>query len=180
MDDGLYRSAQMYGGHTAPLAARHGIACVVNLRGANPDSTWYGPERAACAALGIVHLDRPLHSRRLPEAAALAALLEAYDTAPRPVLAKCSGGADRAGLASALWLLHRGGADALAAARRQLAFLPHLHLPRRHQRWIRRLPEFYAADAAGAPLAAWIDARYRPDRFAAWLESRGLDGTWRR
>ena len=89
----------MYGGHVAPLLKTHGIATVVNLRGENPKSTWYMPERAACENLSIGYLDRPLHSRRLPKQRMLVDLLDAFESAPRPLLIKCSGGADRTALA---------------------------------------------------------------------------------
>lgn len=169
----------MYRGHTALLLAAHGIATLVNLRGANPETSWYGPERAACSALGVVHRDCPLHSRRLPSRDRLADLLDAYEKAPRPMLIKCSGGADRSALAAALWLLLVEGPDARAAARRQMALLPYLHNPGRHQRWIRWFPEFLGEDAAGMATSRWIRERYSPERFAEWLRARNLGRTWR-
>jgi hypothetical protein len=170
----------MYRGHVARLLAAHGIATVVNLRGGNPKSTWYDPERAACEALGIGHIDRPQHSRRLPKQTMLVDLLETFATAPRPMLIKCSGGADRTALAAALYLLHEHGPAALPQARRQMKTLPYLHLPKRYQRWIRHFPTFFEADHDGAPIADWARARYTPERFAAWLDDQGLGGTWRR
>jgi hypothetical protein len=170
----------MYGRHIAPLLKAHGISTVINLRGENPNSSWYLPERAACDALGITYLDRPLHSRRLPKQRMLIELFEAYERAPRPLLIKCSGGADRTALAAALYLLHRDGPLALPQARRQMALLPYLHLPKRYQRWIRSFPEYFKADHNESLIADWVRDRYRPESFATWLEERGLAGTWRR
>lgn len=170
----------MYGGHIAPLLKAHGIATVVNLRGENPNSTWYHPEQAACAARGISHLDRPLHSRRLPKQKILVNLLETFETAARPILIKCSGGADRTALAAALYLLHRDGVSGLPIAHRQMALLPYLHLPKRYQRWIRQFPAFFAVDHQGLEISEWARKRYTPERFAGWLDARGQDGTWRR
>ena len=180
VDDSLFRSAQMYGGHIQPLLKHHGVATVINLRGANPNSTWYHPERAACEALGITHLDRPLHSRRLPKQEMLVGLLETFQSAARPMLIKCSGGADRTALAAALFLLHSRGATGLLQARRQMALLPYLHLPKRYQRWIRRFPDFYEAVHDGRDIKEWAQECYHPDRFAAWLVAGGFDGTWRK
>lgn len=170
----------MYGGHIHPLLKHHGIATVINLRGANPNSTWYDPERAACEALGITYLDRPLHSRRLPKQEMLVGLLEAFDSAARPMLIKCSGGADRTALAAALFILQSRGVTALPQARRQMALLPYLHLPKRYQRWIRRFPDFFEVDHHGRDIKEWAQEGYRPDRFAAWLVANGFDGTWRK
>lgn len=170
----------MYGSQATPLLAAHGIATVINLRGENPKSSWYLPERAACEALGIGFLDRPLHSRRLPKREMLINLLEAYENAPRPLLIKCSGGADRTALAAALYLLHRDGPSALPLARRQMALFPYLHMPKRYQRWIRPFPRYFETDHDGMTIADWASIRYQPDQFAAWLVDQGLDGTWRR
>lgn len=170
----------MYGGHVSPLLSAHGIATVINLRGENPKSSWYLPERAACEALGIGYLDRPLHSRRLPKHGMLVDLLEAYETAPRPLLIKCSGGADRTALAAALYLLHRDGPAALPLAQKQMACFPYLHLPKRYQRWIRSFPRYFEVDHDGTSIVDWARLRYQPEQFAHWLDDQGLDGTWRR
>jgi protein tyrosine phosphatase (PTP) superfamily phosphohydrolase (DUF442 family) len=170
----------MYGGHVASLLKAHGIATVINLRGENPKSTWYSPERAVCTEMGIGYLDRPLHSRRLPKKQMLVELLDAYEAAPRPMLIKCSGGADRTALAAALYVLYRHGHEALPQARRQMALLPYLHLPKRHQRWIRRFPDYYEADGKGDGVNTWVGNNYQAAGFAAWLQARGLDDTWRK
>ncbi len=180
IDAALFRSAQMYRGHSRTLLAAHGIATVVNLRGANPGTHWYQAERDACADLGIEHVDCALHSRRLPARQRLLALLTVYETAARPMLLKCSGGADRSAFAAALYLLHRDGPGARAAALRQMRVLPYLHIPGGHQRWIRRFPEFLCDDAADGDIAAWVRERYEPERFADWLGARNLGTAWRR
>ena len=107
-------------------------------------------------------------------------LIEAFRTAEAPILIKCSGGADRTGLAAAIYLLDKNGLAALGAARRQMAFLPYLHLPKRHQRWIRRFPDFFEVDHAGLAIADWARVRYSPDRFADWLSANEFEGTWMR
>jgi len=115
-----------------------------------------------------------LDSRKLPTRAMLERLIEAFDSAPRPFMLKCSGGQDRTSFASALYLIHRGGWTAMAAARAQYARFPYLHFPKKHQRWLRPFLDFAAEDAQGLPLASWIAERYTPERLKAWLEARGL------
>ena len=113
MDAHLFRSAQLYGEYCNPLLQNAQIATVINLRGENPRSTWYNPERNICKKLGIVHIDSPLHSRRLPQKEMLSCLLRAFNNALTPILIKCSGGADRTALASAIYLLNIHGVDGL-------------------------------------------------------------------
>ena len=91
------------------------------------------PEKAAAAKLNITHFDVRLSSRNLPTKAALSALIDALENAPKPILIKCSGGQDRTGLAAALYLLLARGAAGLETAERQFALWPYLHRPKRYQ-----------------------------------------------
>ena len=179
VDNGLYRSAQMYGMYVAPLLKQFGIKTIINLRGANPKSSWYEPERQNCKNLGISHINSPLHSRRLPEKEALLALLKAFETASFPILIKCSGGADRTTLASCLYLLKKYGKDGLDEAKKQTGFWPYLHLPKRHQRWIKYFPQFFAESHDGTTFINWIESFYTEEAFAEWLKKRRLGSTWR-
>jgi hypothetical protein len=100
-------------------------------------------------------------------------LIDAFDSAPRPFLVKCSGGQDRTAFAAALYVLHRNGWWALAQAERQFARWPYLHLPRRQQRWLKLFPGFAVESAAGKPLRWWLEQSYSAADFAAWLRARG-------
>ena len=169
----------MYGMYVAPLLKQFGIKTIINLRGANPKSSWYEPERQICKNLGISHINSPLHSRRLPEKEALVMLLKAFETASFPILIKCSGGADRTTLASCLYLLKIYGKHGLDKANNQTRFWPYLHLPKRHQRWIKYFPEFFAESHNGTTLINWIESFYTEEEFGEWLKKRRLGGTWR-
>jgi hypothetical protein len=171
------RAAQAWAGGVGPFLERRGIKALINLRGRNDDLSWWKNETGATAARGIAHLDAMLDSRKLPTRAMLVRLIEAFDSAPRPFVLKCSGGQDRTSFASALYLIHRGGWAAMAAARAQYARFPYLHFPKKHQRWLRPFLDFAAEDAQGLPLASWIAERYTPEKLKAWLEARGLSDT---
>ena len=180
VDPELFRSAQMYRGHVATLLRHHAIASVINLRGANPGAGWYCREAATCNELDVSHHDCRMNSRRLPSREFLLELLDLYESAPRPLLIKCSGGTDRTGLAALIYLLQRFGIDALPRARRQLGTFPYLHLPRRHQQWIRRFPDFVDQTRIRGSFADWTRNVYAPERFASWLEAKDLAGSWER
>jgi hypothetical protein len=173
------RAAQTYAGGLRGLLRRHGIAAMLNLRGPNPKWGWWRYETAVCQELGVTHLDLVLDSRHLPTTAMLTALLGAFDTVPKPFLAKCSGGQDRTSLASALYILHRDGWRAVERARGQFARWPYLHFPKPEQRWLKLFLDFAQADANGAPIAQWARARYTAERFRDWLEANGHAGTYR-
>jgi hypothetical protein len=171
------RSSQAYAGFLGPFLTAHGIRTLVNLRGPNPAWRWWRNETKACAARGIEHHDVMLSSKRLPTRKMLLALLDAFDHAPRPILLKCSGGQDRTSFASALYIVHTQGWNAFEAAQAQFARWPYLHLPHRHQRWL-KLFLVYARDD-GRPLKQWIAEAYVPERYKEWLEARGEGASFR-
>lgn len=173
------RAMQPWAGGVKGFLKARGIGAIINLRGRNDDLSWWRKETALAAQSGIAHLDAMLDSRRLPTRAMLVQLIAAFDAAPRPFMVKCSGGQDRASLAAALYLIHRDGWGALAAARRQFSRFPYLHFPKRHQRWLKAFVDFAAQDAQGAPLAVWIGATYTPERAKAWLDANGLGDSYK-
>lgn len=173
------RAMQAWAGGVEGFLKQRGIAAIINLRGRNDDLSWWQRETAMAAHAGIAHLDAMLDSRKLPTRPMLVRLIEAFDTAPRPFMLKCSGGQDRTSLAAALYLLHRDGWGALEAARGQYARFPYLHFPKRHQRWLKPFIDFAAEDASGTPLARWIADTYTPERAKTWLDSHGLDDSYK-
>ncbi len=173
------RSAQPYLGFYPAYLRAHGIRAIINLRGYNPKHRWWHREKAVAKADGLEHFDIKMASRKISQRALLVDLIDAFERAPRPFLMKCSGGQDRTSFASALFLLHEGGAAALPRALGQFAFWPYLHRPKPQQLWLREFPKFAVEDAKGAPLADWIRNSYDAERFTAWLNARGLGASYR-
>jgi hypothetical protein len=174
------RAAQAYAGFLAPFLRSRGIRAVINLRGSNPGYRWWRYETSVCARLGIVHRDVKLNSRQLPTRAMLLELLDAFASAPKPFLLKCSGGQDRTSFAAALYLLDLKGWSAAAQADAQFARWPYLHLPRREQRWLRLFPRFAHEKAAGVPLRTWLENAYAPDELKTWLQRQGEGSSFRK
>jgi hypothetical protein len=173
------RAAQAYAGFLGPFLARHGIKCLINLRGTNPKYAWWRYERRVTETSGIVHLDVMLDSRNLPTREMLITLFDAFDRAPRPFLVKCSGGQDRTSFAAALFLIHRDGWTARDEAFNQFSRFPYLHFPKEHQRWLQPFLAFAEEDAGGLTIADWVRQRYDPERLRDWLEAHGHRGTFK-
>ena len=173
------RAAQAYGGRLGPFLRRHKIRTVINLRGANPDWRWWHYERRICAREGIGHVDTMLSSKHLPSRAMLAAILEAFEHNPRPLLLKCSGGQDRTSLASALFILYHQGWQGEAAALAQFARWPYLHLPKPHQRWLCLFVTYAREAGHGKDFTAFVRQDYSVAAFQAWLDARGARGAYR-
>ena len=172
------RAAQAWAGGLSAFLKKRGIRAIINLRGRNDDLSWWRNETAAATRAGATHFDAMLDSRKLPTRAMLVALMDAFASAPRPFLLKCSGGQDRTSLAAALYLIHRDGWQAMPMAKAQFSRFPYLHFPKTHQRWLKPFVEFAQESAGGQKLAAWIKDDYTPEKLKAWLDSRGLHDSY--
>lgn len=123
----VYRVAQPTPADLAEFQNKWGIRSVVNLRGSWPKEAWYQAECDAIQSLGLVSVDITCYSYRLPPHQELKKLVDAFDRLPRPLLLHCRRGADRTGLAAAVYLfLHEG--VSIAEAQKQLS-LYYLHWP---------------------------------------------------
>jgi protein tyrosine/serine phosphatase len=101
----LYRSAQPSARDLSAYAQTPGIKSIINLRGQHPGEPWYDDEVRVSNELGLFHVDIALSARRELSAAQLFSLEKAFRDAPPPILIHCKSGADRTGLAAALYVL---------------------------------------------------------------------------
>lgn len=116
MPGALYRSAQLSPTRLIALIRQESIRTVINLRGPNPADAWYRSELAVTDHFHVLHYDFAFSAKKTPSYALLSALTEALLTAPHPILLHCRGGADRTGMAVAVWLILQN--KPLAAAER--------------------------------------------------------------
>ena len=101
----LYRSGQLSVAQLSDTISQYGIKSVINLRGASQNQAWYLDELAVSAKLGVRHFDLALSATREPKPEELAQLERWFSEIPRPILIHCEAGADRSGLAAALYEL---------------------------------------------------------------------------
>ena len=105
----FYRSAQLPPSILEQVIEDYGIRTVINLRGKSLGKKWYEKELASCARLRVEHHDITMSSRRIPHRDELLRLLDLLRTSPRPILVHCRSGADRTGLAAALYVFEYMG-----------------------------------------------------------------------
>lgn len=106
--DEVYRSAQLTPATLKYLIQKHDIRSVINLRGKNPDASWYQAEVEATAESDARHYDVNLTSTTLPRVDELHKLFRLLNDVEKPVLVHCESGADRSGLAGSIALLMKG------------------------------------------------------------------------
>lgn len=123
----FYRSAQLYKGELETAFQKLGIKTVINLRGEAPGKGWYKDEIEVSEKYGVRHISIGMSASRLPHRSDLIKLLDALRDSPRPILIHCKAGADRAGEASALYMLEYMGKSKKKALK--MLTPKYLHLP---------------------------------------------------
>lgn len=157
--EGLYRSNHP-SAHALTTWKARGIIDVISLRPAS--GAVHEFEAEACAALGLRLHNAPLAARRAPRVQALMMLLDTLDEIERPALIHCKSGADRTGLAAAIWAIHVEGRS-VEEARRALN-LRHLHFKWSETGVLDRFLDAYAerVQAGSIELRRWIRDEYNP------------------
>jgi protein tyrosine/serine phosphatase len=131
----VYRAAQMDGQNLAKWKREHGIATVLNLRGEANGADWYETERAVADRLGIQHINFGMSEQQELTDVDVHALMKIMRDAPKPLLIHCRAGADRTGLASALYLAGVEGRDEAQAERHLSIWYGHIGLPWVSKAW---------------------------------------------
>lgn len=144
----VYRAAQISPENLEKWQTEHGIATVLNLRGENTGKDWYDAEVEASQRLGITHIDFRMASSRKLDQEQAQQLIDLMRDAPKPLLIHCMGGADRTGLASALYLAAIEGAGEYAAEKQLSPRYGHIVMP-----WISRA---FAMDETWENLEPWL------------------------
>jgi hypothetical protein len=136
------------------------IKSILNLRGGTMADWWYDAEVRAAQTDGVSFYDLPLSATRRPLRRELFYLIDVLEHCRYPLLIHCKSGADRTGLATALYLVMQKGEPpekAESAFSLQFGHIPlfgteHLHEP---------LHEY----------ADWLKTQnlaHTPERFRTW------------
>lgn len=140
--------------------AEGGLRSVLTLRGAAP-SAHNLIEQAQCRALGLTLHAQGLSDRRPPGRDALLQLIDVFKRIERPFLIHCKSGADRAGLASAVYLMAIEGRSVEEA--RGMLSLRFFHVRRSRAGALDRVLDGYASDGRGLSFEDWVRDVYDPE-----------------
>ncbi len=157
-----FRSAQPTTQLTEWIRDYH-LRSILNLRGGSFADWWYEAEVQTARDQGVSFYDLQLSATRRPTRRELLRLIDTLKSCPYPLLIHCKSGADRTGLASAVYLLVNRGESPEGAEHAfsiEFGHIPlggpeHLHEP---------LDEY----------AAWLTGRglsHTPERFRDWVKN---------
>ena len=155
---GVYRSNQPTHDRFVKLKAM-GIRTVLNLRGA-AGAAHYLVEQESCARLGLTLVNCALHARYAAPREDIQAVIRAFREIDRPFVMHCKSGADRAGFASAIYLLVIEGRP-LAEARKMLS-VRYIHLKFSRTGVLDFILDLYEARNAESPISFedWVATEY--------------------
>ncbi|PIE13194.1 MAG: protein tyrosine phosphatase [Rhodobacterales bacterium] len=166
---GVYRSNHPSHRRLEKLSAM-GIKTILTLRGGARLSAPYHLEKESCEALGLPLVTAALNAREAPRREVLLELIDTFRTIQVPFLMHCKSGADRASLASAIYLMVIQGTP-VAEARKMLSprFL--------HFKWTRtgildHVLDLYeqAQRATGIGFEDWVATEYDADAAQAGFD----------
>ena len=148
-----------------------GIKSVLNLRGA-AQQPHYLFEKEACDALGLTLVDISFNARRAPTPEALVELIDTFGRIEKPFVLHCKSGADRAGMASALYLITQEG-KTVAEVRDHLSWR-YLHLRSTATGILDAILDAYEAEgeARGLSVETWAREVYDPAAVTRGFEDR--------
>ncbi len=155
---GVYRSNQPTHERFVRLKAM-GIRTILNLRGA-AGAAHYLVEEESCRELGLSLVNCTLHARYAAPAEDVLAVIQAFREIEKPFVMHCKSGADRAGFASAIYLMEIEG-KSVAEARKMLG-LKYLHLKWSRTGVLDYILDLYEQRGAKSPIRFedWIRTEY--------------------
>jgi protein tyrosine/serine phosphatase len=167
----LYRANHPLPFHLDRFARRVGLRTLINLRGQCRNGS-DALSREAAALLHLDFVDMPVESRGAPQRARILRLADIYRTMRRPALIHCKSGADRAGIAAALFILIEGGSS--VEAQHQLSWR-FGHIKQSSTGILDEFLKTYAREAEGRrPFLTWVAEDYDETLLRQRFQSRSM------
>lgn len=153
--------------------ARKGFKTLLNLRGRTVYGS-YDLEKIYAEKYGLKMIDLPLYSGGAPRKEQIYALRDVFASLERPVIMHCKSGADRAGLAAALYLIIMKNVPVEVAAK-QLSF-SYGHIKSSKTGILDLFFEKYISDQQKRPMPfmQWVDEVYNPEELDAAFKRPSL------
>lgn len=180
---GVYRSNQP-SPRTLKRLADNGVETIVSLRGRGSNGP-YLLEEEACRLYGLKLEVVRMKSKKPPTIVRIRALKAIIESNEKPLLFHCKSGADRSGLAAALYLLITE-TGSIQDAKAQLS-LRYLHIKQARTGILDHFLEMYQEfnNIQPTPFMEWVEHHYSPKELKRSFKPKGwanwlVDGLLRR
>ena len=152
---------------------RRGINNILSLRG-DFDGPFNAIERDACERYGVTLDFAPLGAREAPTADRIFILLDKFKTINAPFLMHCKSGADRASLASAIYLIAMEGKSVAEA--RQMFSVRFIHFKWTKTGILDMFLDMYEERLEQGPVAFqdWVAHEYDPEALTQRFAKRRI------
>ena len=149
---------------------REGGKYVLNLRGGRKRPANL-IEKCICKREGLKLINIPLRSSRAPSKKSILELIEFFQNVDAPFLVHCKTGADRTGLAAAIYLLSIDDCE-LEDAIKQL-HIRYLHFGFGEKKILKKFFEYLGATRSEPQsLYAWARDTYEPSELIDWITTK--------
>ena len=152
---------------------RQGVNTILSLRG-QFDNAFNALERDACERHDVTLTFVPLGAREAPKARRILDLLKTFQEIDRPFLMHCKSGADRASLASAIYLIAMEGKSVAEA--RQMFSVRFIHFKWTKTGILDMFLDMYEERLEQGPVAFkdWVAHEYDPEALTQRFAKRRI------
>lgn len=158
----IYRSAQFDHKRLLYYTDKLHLKSMINLRGAWPKNHWYQVESSFAKTHRLHYFPLQFSSYLLPTKKQLRELVHVLQTAPKPLIFHCEGGADRTGMAAAISVILFDKDPSLMQIKRQASW--HYNVISRFTVGYQVMRNYFA----------WLKAYHyhsSKERFLEWVNS---------
>ncbi len=159
----VYRTAQLGEQDLEDFIRRTEIKNYINLRGDNPDHSWYNTELDVCARLNVNHHDIKLSAREIPEKKKLidlVGIIESLERSDKPYAIHCDAGIDRTGFGVALVYILRG--HSVEDAKKMAFRWKFGYIKRKKFSQLIKVLDIYASYQNQMSFRKWVEYLYHP------------------
>lgn len=118
----IYRSAQLDHKQLTNYEKQFHLKTIINLRGSWPSNHWYQVESRFAKKNHLNYFPIKFSAYALPSKEKLRELVHLLETAPKPLIFHCEGGADRTGMAAAISVILYDKNPSIALIKKQASW----------------------------------------------------------
>lgn len=170
----IYRTAQLDHTELKKYTEKFHLKTIINLRGSWPSNHWYQVENHFAKTHHLDYYPIQFSAYHLPPKKMLRELVHILQTAPKPLAVHCEGGADRAGMASAISVILYTHNPSITQIKRQVSW--HYNVISRKTVGYQMLRNYFAwlkqhhhAHSSRKLFLEWVNSSVKMKPYQGWF-----------